>query len=72
MLNNRDFEIPEGDVIVGYVASLKVLAADGSYYWASRKEGVNDAEAVGMLTVYLDDCRDDFRKFPKTLVERDD
>lgn len=70
--NIIDVNIPEGDMVVGYVAQFKVLASDGTYYWASRKQDVNDAEAVGMLTVQLDDYRDDFRNFPKTIVSRDD
>lgn len=72
MLDNKEFGVPDGDMIVGYTAQLKVLAKDGSYYWATRREGVNDCEVVGMLVVQLDDARDDFRNFPKTRVERDD
>lgn len=40
--------IPEGHVIVGYVAHLKVLDKDGEEYWATRDNGLGDMEMLGM------------------------
>lgn len=37
------------DRVFGYVLMAKVLGADGSYYWATRKsDDINDMEAYGM------------------------
>jgi hypothetical protein len=51
--------IKDGHVIVGYVACIKVLDEDGELYWATRQDGVNDAEAYGMGQIMVDNFATD-------------
>ena len=41
-------KIPDGHVIVGYVAALKILDGDGDVYFAIRNDGLNMMETLGM------------------------
>lgn len=43
-----DFEVPEGHLVVGYVAHLKVLDEKGELYFSARSRDVNDMEALGL------------------------
>jgi hypothetical protein len=47
-INLKVGHIPDGHVVVGYIAYVKVLDGDGQYYWASRDDGINDMEKLGM------------------------
>lgn len=57
--------IPDGHTLVGYVAYLHMLDSKGQPYWASRRSGVSDMEAVGMADslhqVYVRDVLDTTR-----------
>lgn len=43
-----DFQVPEGHLVVGYVAHLKVLDENGELYFSARSKDVNDMEAIGL------------------------
>jgi hypothetical protein len=49
-------------MVVGYVAQLKVLAPDGSFYWAMRTRDVNDMEAYGLAHDLVDNVRSDLQR----------
>lgn len=53
--------IPDGDMIVGFVASLKVLGESGDYYWAHRSNNLGGMEKLGMATSMAADYSDDLR-----------
>lgn len=53
--------IPEGHVIVGYIAQFKVLDEDGELYWAIRRPDVNTMEAYGMACDLADTIRGDLQ-----------
>jgi hypothetical protein len=40
--------MPEGHTLVGYIAYIKMLDRDGEVYWASRDDGLNGMEMLGM------------------------
>lgn len=40
--------VPEGHIVVGYVAHLKVLNEKGELYFSARSKDVNDMEALGL------------------------
>lgn len=48
--NTTRFEVPEGHLVVGYVAHLKVLDEEGKLYFSARQKDVNDMEALGLST----------------------
>ncbi|MGW4127979.1 hypothetical protein [Amycolatopsis japonica] len=41
-------KIPDGHVIVGYIAAIKILDEDGECYFAVRNDGLNMMETLGM------------------------
>jgi hypothetical protein len=43
-------EMPDGHVVVGYIASLKMLDEEGTIYWAMRNDGLNSMESLGMAS----------------------
>jgi hypothetical protein len=40
--------MPTGHTMVGYIAYIKMLDAEGEVYWATRDDGLNDMEMLGM------------------------
>lgn len=53
--------IPEKHTVVGFLAYIKVLDDDGEMYWASRSDGLNDMEKLGMALNQLDDFQEQLR-----------
>lgn len=60
--------IPEGHVIVGYFAQVKVLDKDGKAYYAMRARDLNDMECYGMAMDITDSIRSDLQA-GKRIVE---
>lgn len=62
-MSSQDVQVAldEGDMIVGYVATFKVLSKDGTYYWATRVKEVNDMEALGIAHDMTDMFQSDLR-----------
>ena len=56
-----NFQVPEGHIVVGYVAHLKVLDENGELYFSARSKDCNDMEALGltydMLQSWTRDCQ---------------
>lgn len=44
-LNN----MPDGHLVVGYIAMIKMLDAKGNLYWSLRMLDLNDMEAYGLV-----------------------
>lgn len=40
--------VPDGSMVVGCVATLKVLLPDGRCFWSTRTSGMNDMECLGV------------------------
>lgn len=51
--------IPEGHIVVGYVAVVKLLDEEGKEYWATRSQGINDMEGFGMISTATEMFRED-------------
>lgn len=60
--------VPDGDMIVGYIAMFKVIGRKGEAYWAQRMSGLNDMEALGMAVDMANSCQADIGR-SKTVVE---
>jgi hypothetical protein len=51
MTNDMNLHVghmPEGHLVVGYVAHIKVMDDNGELYFATRVNGLNDMEMLGM------------------------
>jgi hypothetical protein len=53
--------LPDGHIIIGYVAHLKVLDDYGRLYFAMRTKDVNDMEAFGLAHGMVDSIRADLQ-----------
>lgn len=53
--------IPEGHIIAGYVAVVKVIDEEGGAYWATRTKDLNDMEGFGMMMNATEMFREDLR-----------
>lgn len=62
-MNNIEIgSLPEGHVILGYIAHLKVLDTDNSLYFAMRSKDLNDMEAYGLAIDMADTIRSGLQK----------
>lgn len=56
---NVEVDLPEGCVLVGYIAHLKVMKPDGSMVWAQRSKDISDMEALGMAVTMVENIKAD-------------
>lgn len=59
---NVEIPLPEGHMLVGQLLGLKVMAPDGSMYFAIRTSGLNDMELLGMSHDMATSFQDDLLK----------
>lgn len=64
--------IPDGHIVSGHIAYLKVIDEKGESYWAMRSEGINDMEALGMATDQQQEYARDIMKGRRLLSEEDE
>ena len=58
--------IHEENVVVGVVVLCKYMDANGAIHYSDGGDsGVSPVEAIGMVTVYLDNLRDKIRRATK-------
>lgn len=56
------------DMIVGYIAMVKVMDKEGGYYWATRgSSDLNDMEKLGMATDMVNCFTEDLREGKESL-----
>lgn len=51
--------VPSGHMVAGYIAYLKVIDETGDYYWASRDNGLNTMEMLGMAQDMVNEYQSD-------------
>lgn len=54
--------MPKGHMVVGYIAYLKVIDTEGDYYWASRANGLDNMEQLGMAHDMVNEIQEDLKK----------
>lgn len=54
--------MPEGHVVVGYIAYIKVLDKNGEAYWASRNKDLNMMEQLGMALDQFEETKADVNR----------
>jgi hypothetical protein len=60
-MNTIDISVPDGHIVVGYVAHLKVLDEIGNLYFGLRSKDVNDMEALGLAVDMVNSFQDDLQ-----------
>jgi hypothetical protein len=53
--------MPKGHLVAGYIAYIKVIDENGDYYWASRQEGLNNMEQLGMACDMVNEIQEDLK-----------
>jgi hypothetical protein len=52
----------EGHTVVGHLSYLKVLDNEGDFYWASRSDGINMMEQLGMAYDMVREIEEDLKR----------